>query len=64
MIRIWWVEDFLSGQVLENKYYSEKQEAVDRRNELGYGMVKCWETHPDGKLYEIRGGTKTRIFPD
>ena len=40
MDRIWWVEDFLSGKVLENKYYSTREEAVTRRNELGYGLVK------------------------
>ena len=49
MGRIWWVEDFLSGQVIENKYYSEKAEAVARRNELGYGMVKSWEVKDEAE---------------
>ena len=40
MVEVWWVEDFLSGKVLENKYYSSKEEAVTRRNELGYGLVR------------------------
>ncbi|MEE8494587.1 MAG: hypothetical protein V3S25_11130 [Nitrospirales bacterium] len=40
MNRIWWVEDYLSKEVLENKHYSSKEEAVKRRNELGYGLVK------------------------
>lgn len=48
MTEIWWVEDFLSGEVLENRYYSEKQEAVDRRNELGYGIVKSFELQDGG----------------
>ena len=39
-MEIWWVEDFLSGKVLENKHYSKKAEAVEARNRLGYGLVK------------------------
>ena len=40
MIEIWFVQDFLSGEVIDNKYYSIRGEAVARRNELGYGIVK------------------------
>jgi hypothetical protein len=40
LIEIWWVEDFLSGKVLENRHYSTKEEAVEARNRLGYGLVK------------------------
>jgi hypothetical protein len=36
---IYWIEDYLSGEVIEQKFYSEKSEAVDRRNALGYGFV-------------------------
>ena len=41
---IYWVEDFLSKDVIEQKFYSTKAEAVDRRNELGYGIVRWWDT--------------------
>lgn len=40
MTRIWWVEDFLSGAVLDNQHYITHKEAVDKRNELGFGIVK------------------------
>ena len=43
MTEIFWVEDYLSGNVLENKYYSTRAEAATRRNELGYGLVKSLE---------------------
>lgn len=43
MIEIWWVEDYLSGKVLENKHYSDKAEAVKARNRLGYGLVKSYK---------------------
>ncbi len=43
MIEIWFVEDYLSGKVLEDKHYSEKAEAVDARNRLGYGLVKSYQ---------------------
>lgn len=39
MTEIWYVEDFLSGQVLENKYFSTQREAAEFRNRLGYGIV-------------------------
>ena len=40
---IFWVEDFMSGKVLDNKHYLTRQEAAARRNELGYGIVKWHE---------------------
>ena len=39
-MKVFWVEDFLSGEVIDNKYYSIREEAAARRNELGYGIVK------------------------
>jgi hypothetical protein len=41
---IYWIEDYLSGEVIEQKFYSEKSEAVDRRNALGYGFVRELDT--------------------
>lgn len=43
MIRMYWVEDFMSGAVIDNRHYTEKQLAVDRRNEIGYGIVKRFD---------------------
>ncbi len=40
MNEIYWVEDGMSKGVLDNRYYSTKEEAVARRNEIGYGLVK------------------------
>lgn len=48
MTEIWWVEDFLSGQVLENKHYFTKEEAVAARERLGYGIVKSFELQDGG----------------
>lgn len=43
MIEIWWVEDFLSGETLENQYYPTQEEAVAARERLGYGFVTSSE---------------------
>jgi len=52
-MKIFWVEDFLSREVIENKYYSTREEAAARRNELGYGLVKEWKSQKaTGKLAE------------
>jgi hypothetical protein len=55
MIELFWVEDFLSGEVLEHHYYSTREEATTRRNELGYGIVKSFKFQDGGKL-TLRGG--------
>jgi len=44
MIEIWFIEDYLSGGVISNIYFSTKEEAVDLRNRLGYGIVKKIQT--------------------
>ena len=48
MTRIWWVEDFLSGQVLENRHYFSQDEAVAARDRLGYGIVKHHDLQDGG----------------
>ena len=48
---VYWVEDCLSGETLENKYYSSKDEAMARRNELGFGFVRQWDLDAN----EIKG---------
>jgi len=45
--RIWFVEDPLSKNVLDDTYYSNEAEAVDFQNRLGCGVVKSYEL-PDG----------------
>ncbi len=50
LIEIWFVQDYLSGKVLENKHYSEKVEAVNARNRLGYGLVKCHRLQNGGVI--------------
>ncbi len=42
-MEIFWVQDFLSGEVIDHKYYSTREEAAARRNEMGYGIVKWRE---------------------
>ena len=54
MIEIWFVEDYLSGKVLEDKHYSEKAEAVEARNRLGYGLVKSYQLR-DGGVIKVDG---------
>lgn len=46
MTKIWWVEDYLSGNVLENRHYTTQEEAVAARERLGYGMVKSFDLEP------------------
>lgn len=48
MSKIWWVEDFLSGQVLENKHYATHEEALAARERLGFGLVKSHEIQDGG----------------
>lgn len=48
MTKIWWVEDYLSGAVIDNRHYATKEEAVERRGELGYGVVKSFEMQDGG----------------
>lgn len=43
-MEIFWVEDFLSGEVIDNKYYSTREEASICRNAMGYGLVKEWKS--------------------
>ena len=43
MIEIWYVEDYLSKEVLENRYFSSHEEATCWRNKLEYGLVKRLE---------------------
>jgi len=40
MFDMWFVEDFLSGKVLGDRYFSDKIFAVAYRNQLGYGFVR------------------------
>lgn len=40
LVKIWWVEDFLSGAVLENQHYATHDEALAARERLGFGIVK------------------------
>lgn len=65
MSKIWWIEDYLSGKAIDNRYYSTKEEAIARRDELGYGHVKSWEViKEDGTQYyeESACGRKIRVF--
>lgn len=43
-ISLWYVQDWLTKECLDGRYYTTKQEAVDRRNELGYGIVRELKT--------------------
>ena len=60
MIEIWFVEDYLSGKVLENKHYSIKLEAVDARDRLGYGLVKSYRIQNGGVIPK----SKPRLLAD
>ena len=64
MIEIFWVEDYLSGETLEGMYYSTREEATARRNELGYGIVKSWKRRDDMSFYEEAAGRKIVVFTD
>lgn len=55
MTEIFWVEDFLNGEVIDNKYFSTKVEAMAFRIFLGYGLIKELELQ-DGGTFEP--GTK------
>ena len=55
MTEIWYVEDFMSKQVLGNRYYSEKDAAVKYRNELGYGLVTRYQFQDGGVIPERKG---------
>ena len=61
MTEIFWVEDFMSGNVLENKYYSTRAEAAARRNELGYGIVKSLKLQ-DGGVVPKRDSSELVVF--
>ncbi len=50
MTEIFWVEDFMSGEVLEHQYYQTRKLAATRRNELGFGIVKSFELQDDETL--------------
>lgn len=54
MTRIWWVEDYLSKKVIDNKHYTTHREAMIRRNELGYGLVKYFDFQ-DGGVVKVDG---------
>jgi len=49
-IRVWFVEDALSGTVLESKYFSTRKEAVDFRGRLGYGRIRSYEFSDGGYI--------------
>lgn len=55
MTEIFWVEDFLNGEVLENKYYSTREEAATRRNELGCGFVRAYPLADGGVIPDLDG---------
>ena len=57
MTEIFWIEDFLSGEVIENKYYSTRKEAATRRNEMGYGLVKAFDLQ-DGGVIKVDGSRR------
>jgi len=61
MIEIWFVEDYLSDNVLENKHYSDKTEAVKARTRLGYGLVKSHQL-TDGGVIPKRDGSDLVAF--
>ncbi len=61
MTEIFWVEDFMSGNVMENKYYSTRAEAATRRNEMGYGLVKSLKLQ-DGGVIPKRDGSELVVF--
>ncbi len=50
MTEIFWVEDLMNGNTLDNRYYSTKAEAVTRRNEIGYGVVKSHVVAKEGPI--------------
>ena len=50
MIEIWYIEDFLSGQVIDNLYFSTKRAAVNFRNRLGYGIVLGYQFQDGGVI--------------
>jgi len=60
MTEIFWVEDFLSGEVIDDKYYSTREEAAARRNEMWYGIVKSFELQ-DGEMIPKRDGKRRAI---
>ncbi len=55
MTEIFWVEDLMSGEVMENKYYSTRAEAAARRNEMGYGFVKSFKLQDGGVVPNRKG---------
>ena len=50
MIEIWFVEDFMSGEVLTHRYLSTEVEAVESRNHLGYGIVLRYQFADGGVM--------------
>lgn len=54
----------MSGEALEDIYYSYRDEAAARRKELGYGIVTSWEPLEGNQFYEESAGGKIRVFPD
>ena len=48
MTEIFWIEDYMSGEIMEHRYYQTREEAATRRNELGYGLVKSFELQDGG----------------
>ena len=55
MTEIFWIEDFMSGKVMEHQYYQTRAKAAARRNELGYGIVKSFEFQ-DGGTFKPKCG--------
>ena len=64
MSTIWYVEDYLNNECIDERYYSVRQEALDRRNELGYGIVKSHQTINDKSHDEETAGRTIRVFYD
>lgn len=48
MTEIWYVEDYMSRQVIDHKYFATKAAAVEFRNRLGYGLVLSHEFQNGG----------------
>jgi hypothetical protein len=44
-VKIWFVIDPLSGDPLNDRYFSTEEEARAERERLGYGFVSSWNTY-------------------
>ncbi len=55
MTELWFIEDPMSGEVMEHRYYQTHAEATTRHNEMGYGIVKSFEFQ-DGGTFKPKCG--------